>query len=613
LDQDRPISSITTPGRSALGGKWFAICLEVGVAVLILAVVAVAFGWTAQTLRESAVEYRLREVRAASQFLARSAESALRTDELTLLQQLVEQTTQQYTLRRCSVVFPKGQVLADSDSTRVTHQLLPASWTSQPGQVSTESFRGDEVSLAYPLTIMGRGTATLEVRAPIETGSPMGRGVLLGFVGIGVVGVGLWLVAYRLIRKRLRAMGAIRDALMGYKGTETPVQALMVASKFGPEAVAWNQMLVQIQKLRDQKLVEQTETAQGSTTQRSSELDEACNAMPQGLILVSHTLEVNYVNGAAATFAGADRLEMIDQPIDRFIQDANVLDAVQKTAAGTTRRRSMIEIEKPGKAGATMLRVSVRPVRQGDPAAVMINIEDITQQRVAEKSRNEFVAQVAHELRAPLTNIRLYVDSLLEDEDDPAQRFRSVNVINLETKRLTRLVSDMLSVAEIEAGSMQVRYDDIRLDEIFEELRADYQPQADEKNITLTLTMPPKVPVIQADRDKLMMALHNLVGNAVKYTPNGKRVDVSVEVDSDRFVMEVSDTGIGIRPDDLTKIFEKFYRAQDEQLADIPGTGLGLSLAREVMRLHGGDITVESVHGKGSTFTLLLPIQREAA
>ena len=495
MDQDQPIPSITQPGHSPSGGKWIAVCLEIGVAALIVAVVAVTFG------------------------------------------------------------------------VAVTSPGIDGGWR-----------------------------------------------VSVGFIGVGVVGVGVWLIAYRLIRKHLRAMGAIRDALIGNKGTETPVQALMVSSKFGPEAVAWNQMLGQIQKLSDQKLVEQTATARGGfTSQRSNELDEACNAMSQGLILVSHSLEVNYVNGAAATFAGADRLEMIDQPIDRFIQDTNVLDAVRKTAEGTARRRSVIEVEKPGKAGSTVLRVSVRPVRQGDPAAVMINIEDITQQHVAEKSRNEFVAQVAHELRAPLSNIRLYVDSLLEDGDDLALRSRSVNVINLETKRLSRLVSDMLSVAEIEAGSLQIRCDDIRLDEIFEELRVDYQPQADEKDITLTLTMPPKVPVIQADRDKLMMALHNLVGNAVKYTPNGKRVDVSVEVDSDRFVMEVSDTGIGIGPDDLAKIFEKFYRAQDEQLVDIPGTGLGLSLAREVMRLHGGDITVESVHGKGSTFTLLLPIQREAA
>ena len=499
MDQDRPIPSITKLGRGASGGKWFPICLEIGVAALIIAVVAVAFG----------------------------------------------------------------------------------------------------VAITSP---------------GIDTASQGGWRVSVAFIGIGVVGVGIWLEAYFLIRKRLCAMGAIRDALMVNKDTEASIQALRVAGKFGPEAVAWNQMLAQIQKLSDQKLVEQTTTArEGSAARKSSELDEACNAMSQGLILVSHALDVNYANGAAATFAGADRLEMIDQPIDRFIQDANVLDAIRKTSEGTARRRSVIEIEKPGKAGVTVLRVSVRPVRQGDPAAVMINIEDITQQHVAEKSRNEFVAQVAHELRAPLSNIRLYVDSLLEDTDDPAQRFRSVNVINLETKRLSRLVSDMLSVAEIEAGSMQIRCDDIRLDEIFEELRADYQPQADEKNISLTLTMPPKVPVIQADRDKLMMALHNLIGNAVKYTPNGKRVDVNVEVDSDRFVMEVSDTGIGIGPDDLAKIFEKFYRAQDEQLAEIPGTGLGLSLAREVMRLHGGDITVESEHGKGSIFTLLLPIQREAA
>lgn len=589
------------------------MCLEIGVAALIVLVVAMAFGLTVRTLRQNAIHNRAQEVRSATQLLAHSAESAFNTNALTWLQQLVEQTAGQYTLASCSVVIGDGHIIADSDPARVTDQSLPPAWIGQDDPSPTESLSGDRINLTFPLKVTGRGTATLKVNAAIDAAYSIGWQIPLWFAGIGAVAVGIWLEMYFSIRNRLRAMGAICDALMDTHGTEAPTQALMITHKFGSEAIAWNHMLAQIQKLRDQKLVEQAAATQESTTQRSSELDEACNTMPQGLMLVSSTLQVSYANGAAATFCGVDRLEMIGQPIDRFIQDTNVLEAVKQTADGTNRRRSVNEVEKPGKAGTTMLRFSVRPVRQGDPAAVMMSIEDITQQRVAERSRNEFVAQVAHELRTPLTNIRLYVESLLEDSDDAAQRFRSVNVINFETKRLSRLVSDMLSVSEIEAGSMQLRYDDIRLDEIFEELRTDYQPQADEKDITLTLTMPPKVPVIQADRDKLMMALHNLVGNAVKYTPNGKTVDVSVEVDGDRFVMEVSDTGIGISQEDLAKIFEKFYRAQDEQLVDIPGTGLGLSLAREVIRLHGGDITVESTHGKGSTFTLLLPIQREAA
>jgi len=614
LDLNHQDASATKPRhRSILSSHESTVCLVTGIAVLLGGVAAVAFGFIIQSKREAEIESRLREIRAVVPLLSYSVQSALHADQLPALQQLIVETSQRYALGRCRVVMPKGQVVADSDPKQITHENLPPKWTHELGQTLTESLEPNQITLRYPLTIAGRGTAVLEVSAPIP-GMPWDGWQSFAWVGgIVATGLGVGLLGYVFARGRMRVMGVIRSALLDYNNQELPIEALSVAHNYGPEAVAWNKLLAQTQQLHDQKLVEQVSTAQKSSPRGTGDLDEACNAMPQGLILIRNTLDTHYANGAAAAFAGADRHEMIGKPINQFIQDPQVLDAIQKAADGTSRQRSVIEVEKPGEAGPTVLRISVRPVRRDDPAAVMILVEDITQQRVAEQSRNHFVAQVAHELRAPLSNIRLYVESLLEDGDDLIQRSLSINVINLETKRLVRLVSDMLSVAEIEAGSMEINRDSIQLDEMFEELRADYQPQANEKDITLTLTLPPKIPVIQADRDKLMMALHNLVSNAIKYTPNGEKVDINVSVDADRITVEVRDTGIGISETDQAKIFEKFYRAHDEQLANIPGTGLGLSLAREVVRLHGGDITVESMHGKGSTFLLLLPSQEEAA
>jgi signal transduction histidine kinase len=243
----------------------------------------------------------------------------------------------------------------------------------------------------------------------------------------------------------------------------------------------------------------------------------------------------------------------------------------------------------------------------------MIIIEDITQQRVAEESRNAFVAQATHELRTPLTNIRLYTEMALDEgKDNPEIRANSLNIINQEVFRLDRMVNDILSISEIEAGTFSLRKDDVRLEDLFKQIREDYAAQAAEKRITLTFNFPPKLPVIKADKDKINLALHNLLGNALKYTLDGGQVNVTIAADRGRLTVDVADSGIGISEEDCQRVFEKFYRAKDLRVAQIKGSGLGLAIAREVIRLHGGDITVHSVPDKGSTFTLAMPIPEEA-
>jgi signal transduction histidine kinase len=256
----------------------------------------------------------------------------------------------------------------------------------------------------------------------------------------------------------------------------------------------------------------------------------------------------------------------------------------------------------------------VRPIRRGDTGIAMIVIEDITQQRAAQRASHAFVAQATHELRTPLTNICLYVETALDEgENDPKVRQESLNVINTEARRLERMVGDILSMSEIEAGALRLRRDDVRTKELFAELQADYMAQAREKQIDLSFQLPPKLPVLLGDRDKISLGLHNLVGNAIKYTPEGGKITVCVTVEGDMLSMEVSDTGIGISEEDCRHIFDRFYRAKDRRVGEVTGSGLGLAIAREVIALHGGDITVRSEPNKGSTFTLLLPVNREAA
>jgi signal transduction histidine kinase len=171
----------------------------------------------------------------------------------------------------------------------------------------------------------------------------------------------------------------------------------------------------------------------------------------------------------------------------------------------------------------------------------------------------------------------------------------------------------MLSVSEIEAGSLKLNAGEVRLDALFVELEADFKPQAEDKEIKLVFELPPKYPLLNADRDKLLLALNNLVGNALKYTPTGGAVTVQVEVNPSSLIVNVIDNGIGISVEEQELVFEKFYRAKDKRIAGITGSGIGLALARQVVRLHNGDILVKSQIDKGSTFTLTIPLAMPAA
>jgi len=181
----------------------------------------------------------------------------------------------------------------------------------------------------------------------------------------------------------------------------------------------------------------------------------------------------------------------------------------------------------------------------------------------------------------------------------------------VEIKSGDRPVAAFPTLVE-EAGGLKLRSGDVRLETLFEELHEDFRAQAADKEIDLVFDMSPKLPVLKGDRDRIVLTLHNLVGNALKYTPAGGRVQVRVLETEDSLRVDVVDNGIGIKPDEHEMVFERFYRAKDNRIGGIAGSGLGLALARQVARLHGGDITLTSQIDKGSTFSLVLPLTRES-
>ncbi len=594
--------------------------IGISVAAILLAVIVALAWWNLRTHRAFNEAARIDQVKATSDLLAQSAEALLAADELTSARRLLVEAARIHDLTGCRIVLPDGQVIADADPLRITAHKLPdrghwpvAPHAADPGPLATDD---RFLTLRYPLLISGRGDAILQITAAVDRPSYETWPMLAGAGVVGVVGLAGLLLVYRKMRTRVQALGVIREAFLAIGRGEAARAALVVYEDLGPEALIWNRLLTEREELKEQLLSRRVDQSLSAERGRGADLDSACDAMWQGVIVIDEHLRVRYVNGAAAVFLRESRDGIIGADATEKVKDPRVIESIRSAVAGCALRGNTVEVESgpAGTDGGGLLRFSVRPIRRGESRGAIVIIEDITQQRVAEEARNTFVAHATHELRMPLTNIRLYLETALDEgEKDPTLRGKCLNVINQETKRLERLVGDILSVSQIEAGSLTIERDDVRLDALFNELEADYQARAQDKQIALVFNLPPKLPVIQGDRSKIVLALQNLVGNAIKYTPAGGQVQVNVETDAKQLTVEVKDTGIGISDQDAKRIFDKFYRADDPRVSETTGSGLGLALAREVIRLHGGDITAESQINAGSMFALTLPIVSEAA
>jgi signal transduction histidine kinase len=422
------------------------------------------------------------------------------------------------------------------------------------------------------------------------------------------------LLVHRHARFRLKAIGAIHEILLAVKDDGVDVANLELDPHLGLEAVAWNRLLGERHSAQVSTAIARVREAVHERSATADTLTSAFDKIPCGLVLVNDKMQVEHVNGAAAVFLQADRERLHQANLATVLQEEKVIQAVRAALDNSTAKRAVVEIGQGGSVTAGVLRYTISPTGRGDAHFGLVTIEDVTQQRVAEAAMNSFLAKAAHELRTPLTNIRLFVEEALEHcERDPAGTSRCLNIMNEETQRLDRTVSEILSVSQIEAGSFELKRDDVSVAALLTQLKADHEAQARERRITLEFDQPPKLPVIQADRDKIALALHNLVGNALKYTQEGGRVTVVTTVENARLTVAVTDTGIGIGPEECERVFDKFYRSKNPLAANVKGSGLGLPIAREVARLHGGDVTLESQLGKGSTFTLTVPIVEEVS
>ncbi|MFW6158692.1 MAG: ATP-binding protein [Planctomycetota bacterium] len=358
------------------------------------------------------------------------------------------------------------------------------------------------------------------------------------------------------------------------------------------------------------------------------------DSLADGVMVTDANGKISFVNRECETLLGLERGEVVgkapeeavgDRPVAEFL--GAVVEPVStgglapgRTPAGERKpsRRRTAELELERANGPRHIRASYVPVvdNRGKPGGGIIVFRDVTQSKLEENARKEFLSSVTHELRAPLTAIKSYVEMLIDDEaKSPELQREFFNTINEEADRLARLIDDMLNMSKIEVGNLVLNKSLVRTRKLLADAVNGLRSAAKSKGIELSADVPEDLPDIEADKELVRVVVTNLLGNGIKYTPEGGRVFLSAGLIADpdapnerrRIAVAVEDNGPGIPADEQDKIFEKFYRGRMTAEQKVVGNGLGLALSREIATLHGGDIKLTSTEGAGSKFTFVLP------
>jgi signal transduction histidine kinase len=232
--------------------------------------------------------------------------------------------------------------------------------------------------------------------------------------------------------------------------------------------------------------------------------------------------------------------------------------------------------------------------------------------REVDRLKTEFVASVSHELRTPLTSIRGYAELLLDDasEDENQQQTRMLGIIDRNARRLLSLVEDLLLLSKVDSQTLAHRVEPVDLAEVANGAVVVLQPAMENAGVAIVLDVTPPM-LVQGDRSQLERVLFNLLSNAIKFSHRGDSVTIGGRVEPAQVVLTIRDTGIGVSAEELPKLFTRFFRSAADAAHNIPGTGLGLAVVREIIENHGGTVTMDSVQGVGSTVTVILPVKPE--
>jgi two-component system, OmpR family, phosphate regulon sensor histidine kinase PhoR len=417
--------------------------------------------------------------------------------------------------------------------------------------------------------------------------------VLLGLAGLLVYRLTRWARALSVLQRRLEALGtgaAVRPVLSRAWG---PVGRL--TRRFDEVAPGLQSRIEQLEQDRQQ-------------------LSAVLGGMAEGVVAVDSRRRLLFANASADRLFGLGA-GSVGRLVPELIRSPQVQEAVSATLAGSQPYKGEIILggrDAGLRAQPRVLSVHGTPLPGSPASGAVLVFHDVTDLRRLERMREEFVANVSHELKTPLSSIKAYTETLLDWAlHDESVNVRFLHRIEEQAERLNQLILDLLSLARLESGQEVYHHDPLALRSVVASCVESQRDRAEAKDQSLTLDLGPVQgdTLVRADEEAVRQILDNLIDNALKYTPEGGQVRVFCRLEPASVAVIVADTGIGIPREDLPRVFERFYRVDKARSRELGGTGLGLSIVKHLVQSIGGQIAVDSRVGMGSTFTVLFPRQ----
>ncbi len=345
-------------------------------------------------------------------------------------------------------------------------------------------------------------------------------------------------------------------------------------------------------------------------TDKNVKVDSIINSMMNGIVAVDRDYHVMLINSKACELFGINQKdEVFGANLLEFIRNNRINRMLTDTIESNESMSAEVHLNSPHD---MILQVKTAPIMPKDSSSPnsggIIYVEDITAFKKLEHIRTEFVSNVTHELKTPLTSIRGFVETLKNgalDDKEIANQF--IDIIDIEAERLSTLINDILQLSEIESGMKDSNIAVHKLDSIITEIKPVLQSVAEKKNISLSWNVDENLH-IKANKDRIKQLFINIIDNAIKYNIDNGNVDITAIKKDGKINISVKDTGIGIESRHLSRIFERFYRIDKGRSRNMGGTGLGLSIVKHIVNLYGGDLNVKSSPGNGTEFIIRFPL-----
>ncbi|HKV60953.1 MAG TPA: ATP-binding protein [Candidatus Acidoferrum sp.] len=505
---------------------------------------------------------------------------------------------------RVTVIAADGQVLADSQSDTSTME----NHAGRP-EIRDAFAKGDGQSIRHSVTL-DNNLLYYAVRFSVPSGPPV---VLRFALPLQTVDQELW-----AFRRRLWLASLVMLFVTG-------MASLLISQSFSGRVERLEKFSLRVAE-GDFRPIEADRTGDGlealavSLNATASRMDRTIRtlteernlssailgSMVEGVAVVNSSERLLFANTGFAEILGLDLPPQSGSALVEVVRQTELIEAVRAVLKGESRVETEIVT---GTLRQHFFAVTVASVRAAETFGAVIVLHDITELRKLERVRRDFVANVSHEFKTPLTAIQGFAETLLAGAiDDPQNRLRFLEIILEHSRRLARLTDDLLKLSKMDADRLELEIRRLSVSQFVESCIETIQRTAAEKDLRVSVHLQQPLPDIAADRRRLAEVLQNLLDNAMQYTPAGGQIMVGASANGDDVTFTVSDTGIGIPRTDQSRIFERFYRVDVARSREVGGTGLGLSISKHLVEAHGGRIWVESEVGQGSQFYFTVPI-----